>query len=217
MIGNARNGWKRFSVVTAMATLSHALAIPAFCTLALAMPCASPNVAAVGIGTEADEADHLITGAGMGRVRLKMTLNEARLALPAASFARTSDGDGVALVEISFGKDDSLTVSAEEDDRATPIDWSRTIVTIETFSERFHTAEGVHPGSLVTDVIRLFGPVREIVKSEIESREYITFARQPAALTFRLDYTGVFDSGTRRTTRFAPNAKLHSIAISSSR
>ena len=190
-------------------------ALPALCALALAIPCAPLNAAGVGIGTEPDAADRLITASAMGRVRLKMTLDEARRALPAASFARTSDGDGAALVEVTFGKDDALTVWADEDDPAAPIDWSRPIVTIETFSARFHTREGVHPGSLVSEVVRLFGPVREIVKSEIESRQYIVFARQPKALTFRLDYTGIFESGTRRTTRFAPNAKIHSIAISS--
>jgi len=197
--------------------LGRALAISAFCALTLATPRTPLYVAAAALGAQPAETDHLITTSAMGRVRLKMTLDEARLALPAASFARTSDGDGAALVEIRFGKDDSLTVWAEEDNPATPIDWSRTIVTIETFSARFHTREGVRPGSLVTDVITLFGPVREIVKSELESREYIAFARQPEALTFRLDYTGVFDSGTRRTTRFASNARIHSISISSLR
>jgi hypothetical protein len=151
----------------------------------------------------------------MGGARLNMTLGEARRALPSASFARTSDGDGAALVEVVYGKDDSLTLWAEEDDPATPIDWSRKIVTIETFSAAFHTREGVHPGSFVKDVAALFGPVLEIEKSEIEGRQYITFARQPQAFTFRLDYTGVFAPGTRQTTRFKPDAKIWSIAISS--
>jgi hypothetical protein len=108
-------------------------------------------------------------------------------------------------------------VWAEEDDPATPIDWSKRIVTIETFSAAFHTSEGIHPGSLVTDAARFFGPVRQIVKSEIEGREYITFARQPRALTFRLDYTGIFSPGLRHTTAFAPGAKIWSIALSSLR
>jgi hypothetical protein len=150
----------------------------------------------------------------MGQARLNMTLAEARRVLSLASFARASDGDGAALVEVTFGKGDSLMLWAAEDDPAAPIDWSKRIVTIETFSAAFHTREGVHPGSLVRDVISSFGQVREIVKSEIESREYITFTRQPKGFTFRLDYTGIFPSGMRRTTRFEPNAKLWSISIS---
>lgn len=157
----------------------------------------------------------LITVSAMGQARLNMTLAEARRALMPASFARASDGDGAALVEVTFGKDDSLMLWADEDDPAAPIDWSKRIVTIETFSATFHTREGVHPGSLVRDVMSSFGPVREIVKSEIESREYITFTRQPKAFTFRLNYTGIFPAGVRRTTRFGPDAKLWSISISS--
>jgi hypothetical protein len=151
----------------------------------------------------------------MGPVRLNMTLDEARRVVRPASVARTSDGDGAALVEVTFGKGDSIVLWADEDDRAAPIDWSKRIVTIETFSAAFHTREGVHPGSPISDVMTYFGPVREIVKSEIESREYITFARHPKGFTFRLDYTGIFPSGERRTTRFEPDAKLWSISISS--
>jgi len=158
---------------------------------------------------------HLITASAMGHVRLRMTLDEARRALPDASFSRTSDGDGAPLVEIAFGRDTSLSVWADEDDPATPIDWSRRILTIETFSAAFHTREGIHPGSLVTEAATFFGPVREIVQGEIESREYITFARQPRAFTFRLEGTGAFSPGVRQTTSFAPGARIWSIAISS--
>ena len=169
-----------------------------------------------GAARAATDADtHLITASAMGHVRLRMTLEQARRALPRASFRRTSDGDGAALVDIALGPDNSLSVWADEDDPATPIDWSKRIVTIETFSAAFHTREGIHPGSLVTEAATFFGPVREIVKSEIESREYVTFARQPRALTFRVDYTGIFSPGLRRTTAFAPGAKIWSIAISS--
>jgi hypothetical protein len=169
-----------------------------------------------GARRDAPGADtHLITASAMGHVRLGMTLDAARRALPDASFTRTSDGDGAALVGIVLGRKDSLSVWADEDDPATPIDWSKPIVTIETFSAAFHTREGIHPGSLVTEVARFFGPVSEIVKSEIESREYVTFSRQPKALIFRLDYTGIFSPGRRRTASFAPGAKIHSIAISS--
>jgi hypothetical protein len=196
----------------------------AFCALGLAPR--DPSFGVATGGTRAGQAaapegfgkdGHLITASAMGRAQLNMTLGEARRVLLTASFARASDGDGAALVEVVYGKDDSLVLWADEDDPATPIDWSRKIVTIETFSAAFHTREGVHPGSFVKDVVTLFGPVLEIVKSEIESRQYITFARQPEALTFRLDYTGVFASGARRTTRFEPDAKIWSIAISSLR
>lgn len=198
-------------------SLGRALPVLVFCACAPAAQRASLAVT-VGAGQPAarqSDANHLITAWAMGRVRLGMTLDEVRRALPRASFARTSDGDGAALVQIAFGRDDSLVVWAEEDDPAAAIDWSKRIVTIESFSAAFHTPEGVHPGSLVSEAIKFFGPVHEITRSEIESRQYITFARQPRALTFRLDYTGVFPSDARRTTRLARGAKIFSIAISS--
>ena len=68
----------------------------------------------------------------------------------------------------------------------------------------------------MTDVEGVFGQTKEIVKSEIESREYIEFEMQPAYLTFRLDYTGIFSAGKRTTTQSEPGSKLLSIAVSSS-
>jgi hypothetical protein len=203
---------------------ARSLAVVALCASAQLPRLGAVPVADAGIGEgqgarrDALDADsRLITASAMGHVRLGMTLEDARRALPGASFRRTSDGDGAALVEIAFGQEVSLSVWADEDDPATPIDWSKRIVTIETFSAAFHTREGIHPGSLVTEVATLFGPVQAIVKSEIESREYVTFARQPRTLTFRLNRTGMFEPGLRRTTAFASGATIWSIAISSHR
>ncbi len=159
--------------------------------------------------------DHRITSDSMGRVRLRMTLDEARQALAAASFTRTSDGEGMALVQASLGEGDALVLAADETDAAAAIDWSKPILFIQTFSSKFHTAEGIAPGSLVTDVVGVYGLIREITLSEIEARQYIRFERQPMGLTFRLDYTGVFAPGESRTTRCEPGAKLMGIEIAS--
>jgi hypothetical protein len=74
--------------------------------------------------------------------------------------------------------------------------------------------KGVRPGSFVSHVETVFGKTKEIVESEIESRQYIVFESQPAFLRFRLDYTGVFPSGGT-TREFKPGARILSIAISS--
>ncbi|HXD18888.1 MAG TPA: hypothetical protein VN654_17870 [Vicinamibacterales bacterium] len=157
---------------------------------------------------------HVVSTSGMGSVRLQMTLDEARRALPVGKFERTSDGDGAALVEVTLSPAESMILSADEDNSSDPIDWSKRIKTIETFSPAFHTVEGVHPGSLVTDVEMVFGKTREIEKSEIESREYIAFEKQPSYLTLRLDSAGIFSAGSRRTTKFEPDAKILSVAVS---
>ena len=106
-----------------------------------------------------------------------------------------------------------VVLFANEDDPDTSIDWTRRIAAIETFEPAFATAEGVRVGMLVNDVIARFGPVREIVKSEIESREYAAFERQPRALRFRIDSSGRF-AGSNRTTRYRADAKIFAIAVS---
>jgi hypothetical protein len=59
------------------------------------------------------------------------------------------------------------------------------ITQIETFNSSCHTAKGRHPESLVQDVEKVPGKVKEIVKSEIESREYVALVHadeQPTAV-----------------------------------
>jgi len=116
-----------------------------------------------------------------------MTLQQARDAMPAAQFKRTSDGEGVALVEITFAPGSSAIVYAGEDNPDAPIDWKKKISMMETFSGAFHTGEGAHPRSPVADVEKLYGKVTSTDTSEIESRQYVKFERQPAGLTFRVD------------------------------
>jgi hypothetical protein len=157
--------------------------------------------------------DHLITGSAMGGVRLGMTLDEARRVLTHASFARQYDGDGMASVEASFGADDAIQLFANEESPDSSVDWVKPILAIQSFSTKFHTAEGVGPGSLVTDVVNRYGPIREITLSEIEQRQFIQFERQPQGLEFRLDYTGIFPPHESRTTRCAPGAKIQAIMI----
>ncbi|MDQ3068510.1 MAG: hypothetical protein M3R55_02125 [Acidobacteriota bacterium] len=132
----------------------------------------------------------LISEKGVGPIRPGMTLGEARKAAPGAAFARVGDGDGAALVQVTFAKGVTLQVWADEDDPEKPIDWRKKIRTIETFSPAFRTAEGAHPGMKVSDLHRLYGATRSIETTEIESRQFITFEKHPSGLLFRLDETG---------------------------
>lgn len=155
----------------------------------------------------------VISQAGIAPVRLGMTLREAKRAFPSAEFRRTSDGDGAALVSVSLGADEWMTLHAGEDDPEQRIDWTRRIRFIETFRSACKTVNGVHPGMPVAKVEKRFGRTKEIVQSEIESREYIRFGNQPAHFLFRLDYSGIFAEGSRSTNRFAPDARIYSIAV----
>jgi hypothetical protein len=193
--------------------MARAVSAILVCGSACAASARPPDVTAV---QARPTADRLITNSSMGKIRLGMSLDEARRTLgTVAVLSRTEDGDGAAFVAVMEGQEHTLTLWADEEDPATPIDWSRRIEYIDTSNAAFHTEAGMRPGALVEDVVRLFGPVTEIVVSEIESRQFITFERQPPALTFRLDYTGIFADGARRTTRFSAGATILSIAISS--
>ena len=159
----------------------------------------------------------LISTTGVGPIRLGMTLDEARKAIPRATFKRTSDGDGAALVEVAFAPDSAIVLYADEGDAEAAIDWSKHITNIETSSTAFHTSAGVRPGALVTEVERVYGKTRLVTLSEIESRQYIEFETQPAELTLRLDYTGVFKGDERTTKATRSGARIWSISVSAPR
>ena len=160
------------------------------------------------------ETSCIVTDSSMGPVRLGMTLAEAKQVLPGASFERGFDGDGVASVNVVVARDSIMSLVADGDEDET-IDVTRPIVFMETFSRSCRTADGVHPGALVADVERILGKVTRITLSEIESRQFVQFARQSGELNFRLDYTGIFADGARETQRFEPEAEIFSIAIAS--
>ncbi len=132
----------------------------------------------------------LISEKGIGLIRVGMTLGEARKAAPEAAFRRAGDGDGAALVEVTLAKDVTMQVWANEEDPRKPIDWRRKILSIETSSPAFRTAEGAHPGMTLSDASRFYGATKAIETSEIESRQFVTFEKHPAGLLFRLDETG---------------------------
>jgi hypothetical protein len=166
-------------------------------------------------GSPTDSAACLISDSAVGPLRLGMTVGLAEAVWPAAKFSRTSDGEGVALIEVKAAGETLMTIYAGEDDPEPAHDRRRRIEHIEVFSPSCSTAQGIKPGMLINDAERILGKVSAISKSEIESREFVEFANQPERLTIRLDYTGIFGADSAETTRFAPEAKILSIAIAS--
>jgi len=157
--------------------------------------------------------DVLISSAGIGPVRLGLSLDSMAKVTPNFDPARTSDGDGVALVEIPLGLDTVIAYTGE-DDPASAVDMRRKIVWLETMSPGFQTAQLIHPGSFVRDAESVYGKIVRIEKSEIESREYVTFEHQPSTFIFRLDNgSGVFASNENVTARIAPRSRIFSISV----
>ncbi|MGB9094046.1 MAG: DUF3857 domain-containing protein [Gallionella sp.] len=172
---------------------------------------------AASAGLSPDYDIRLITATRIGPVSLGMRLEDARKVLPAAKFERTTDGEGLALVAVELGDEQFMVLYAGEVNANSPINWSKRIENIETFDPRCHTAGGVHPYSRVRDVEKVFGKITQIMVSEIESREFVDFEKQPKYFLIRSDYIGIFPAdNTRRTTKFKPDGRIMSIAISSS-
>lgn len=154
----------------------------------------------------------LVTDSSIGPIRLGMTFAEAKQALPAAAFEHDSDAEGAVLVGVKVDGDALMALFAQDDEEG-PIDWGKRISGMETFKPSCSTTDGVHPGALVLDAEKVLGKTRKIILSEIESRQFIEFERQPPGMTFRLDYTGIFAEGSRETQRFEPDGKIFSIAL----
>ncbi|MDQ3038479.1 MAG: hypothetical protein M3Q51_03350, partial [Pseudomonadota bacterium] len=156
----------------------------------------------------------LITGTAIGPLQLGMRLDEAQRLMPQGAFTRTSDGEGVALVDVGLDGASLAVLYAGEEDPEKPVDLTRPIEFMETFNPACVTGEGIHPGSTVESASAAYGAIKSISRSEIESREYLQFENPPAGLQFRLDYSGDFGEGASETNRHAQGATILSIAVS---
>lgn len=171
------------------------------------------------LSTTAQEipADRLITANSAGVVKLGMTIAQVREAVKPATVSRTSDGEGIALVEISQGEVPLMSLFAGEEDPNAAINEEAVVQFIEVSNAGFTTVEGIHPGSPLADAESKYGKVREVMLSEIESREFADFERQPSGLTFRVindsDTAGIYAEGERTTTRHRPGSTIHTISV----
>jgi hypothetical protein len=175
------------------------------------------NAQSIGNLQTADTNLHIITRTGIGYISIGMKLLDVRNNFPKFRFERTTDGDGAALIAVKNGQEDLMVLYADEDDSDSPINWSKNIVSIETFDSLCYTKEGIHPGSLIVNVEKKYGKLKEIVMSEIETRQFASFETQPSCLLFRIAYCGEFKEGSNRTTAYGKDCKIISISIYNSK
>ena len=166
-------------------------------------------------------ANYSITKSSAGNIRLAMTIAEARSAMKGATFERTSDGEGVALISVKQGGVQLMTLYADEEDPQRPIDETARIMNIEVWDPRFKTPNGIHVNMKLVDVEKILGKVKKIIKSEIESREFAEFATKTDGFMFRLmgpDFdAGIYPKGSRETTRYIANTFIFTISIAQER
>ena len=163
------------------------------------------------------KSNRLITRRAAGPVRLGMTIGEVRRSWPGVVLQRTSDGEGLALIAVTKSNDTLMTLYAGETNPEARINQRARIEHIEVLDKSFHTEADVHPKMQLRDVAQKYGKLREVTMTEIESREFATFARQPAGIHLRVmaedGLAGVYDEGKNTTTRYSPSAYVFSISI----
>lgn len=73
----------------------------------------------------------------------------------------------------------------------------------------------------IKDAEAKLGKVKKIIMSEIEAREYVTFARQPKHFTFEVERgTGIYPGkggAPNQTRRYRQMARIEAISVSKSR
>jgi hypothetical protein len=163
------------------------------------------------------QGNFLITPDSVGDLKIGMTVAEARKALPRHVFSRTSDGEGIALIEAAIRNRTHFLLYANEFDPAQPIDNNAKIVFIEIVNPAYRTEQGVHPNMLLSEVEKLYGKLQSIVLSEIESREYARFATQPLGIDLkvlsRTGQAGIYAGGAMRADRYTRTAYVGSVIL----
>jgi len=160
---------------------------------------------------------YLIGTNSAGPVRTGMTIAQAKKALPGHTFKRTSDGEGLALVAVEKSGELQMTLFAGEEDPEAKINESAKIEYIEVFGKMYHTSFGVHPEMTVAEAEKKAGKLKEIFTSEIEAREFATFANEPEGYNIRVlgksREAGIYPSGSNKTNRYAADAYVFSIGV----
>ena len=184
----------------------HKIGIMSALILGLAMPAA---------------AECLIQKDGIGGIKLGQNLKQVKQKFPKAKMERTSDAEGVAFVAITLSKDVMVFALQDGDDNPdSPIKLHKKIDSLSTYSPACHTASGVHPGMKIKDAEAKLGKVKKIIMSEIEAREYVTFARQPKNFTFEVERgTGIYPGkgeAPNQTRRYRQTGRIEAISVSQS-
>lgn len=147
-----------------------------------------------------------------------MTVSQVRQVLPELQLGRTTDGEGMALIEVKNDEELEMILYAGEENADSPINENSTVQFIQVFGEMYKTTEGVHAGMPLREVEKRYGSLSEINMSEIESREYAQFSSQPAGLSFRvglpdIGVAGIYPEGKRETKEYVPSAVVSFIEV----
>ena len=159
----------------------------------------------------------LVTANSAGSIKLGMTIAEAQESMKEAVFKRSSDGEGIALVTVSMDEKPIMRLSAGEENAKSAVDAKAVIAFIDVMAPGYITTDGVHAGMPLEDVEKVYGKASELVMSELEAREYVTFPKQPSGLFFRLSNkngsAGIYKAGEMVTNSYRPGSEIAVIEV----
>lgn len=158
-----------------------------------------------------------ITSTSAGPVKLGMSVAQVRKAVKPWKLSRTSDGEGVALIAVKNGNTLIMTLYAGEPDPDAKINENARIELIQVHAWNFVTSNGVHKGMLLKDAEKKYGKIKQIMLSEIESREFATFTKHPKGLDFQVGGpstpVGVYAPGNNTSRRYRNGSFIVAIQV----
>lgn len=171
-----------------------------------------PLLAASAISA-AHGAPCLIQSKQVGGVRAGMTVTQARSALPGAVFKTGEDGDHMPIHTVWRATTRLMDLYVDVDE---PRPDRARIELIRVYDPACATAQGVHPGMPLGDVEKHYGKLLRLERTEVEAREYAEFENAPSWMDIQCGNgkAGIYPSGKRCASTFAPAAKVESLWIS---
>ncbi|WP_373740750.1 hypothetical protein [Neisseria sp.] len=158
------------------------------------------------------QAECRITENGINGIRLGQSVAQIKAAHLKAGFSTESDAEGAEYTVITFPSKLDVAVFADGGTPKSPITY------LSTASPECRTTAGVHPQMKIAEAAKRYGGLKRIEMVEIEARQFARFRKTPAALQFRIDYSGIFpDAGKTDpplyTRRYEKNGKIDSIEV----
>ena len=154
-----------------------------------------------------EEAIYKITNEAAGTVQLGMSSAEILAAFPSVTAKTEKDGEGITWMTLNLKGESLMSVLLDE--------YDHTAVLIRVTSPKFVTEQGVRVGENLHSAAEKLGGLTEIQWTEMESREFASFANEPKNVDFQVaaaDGTaGVYNDNETVTNVIAPKAYVHSI------
>lgn len=153
---------------------------------------------------------HPITPNRADNIEIGMSLFEAIENSPGTSTTLGADGEGILALEILDGKNFLMSLYMDTE----CIGPESRVKAIEAWGRDFSTEEGIFPTMPVREAAMIYGGLKHIQYSEIESREFATFNDHPQGIKIEI-FGGDFSTGETSTTETYPDAQIVALWIGS--